>query len=283
MRLFLALCVGLVLDAAPAPPPARKCALRIAWWSNPAEQVELAVVQGQEIVPWTVLEMNLDLAQAYQGAAELKIVRRKGPARQAEPFDPDKLHGRGTVAATPPEPANKPAPRRKENPRDWDPFVSIPLPASSDVGVLLMMTPEGTGVGRAFDHDLARFPYGSIHLVNLSSATLAGELDSKGFQLAPGGSGLLPVVFRERRSSHVKLAALLPDQSWETILETKIAGRPNRRSLVFILQSGISPTGVPRFESRSIESLEAVAPEPAAGLPRPKEAASVPMRRPAGG
>jgi hypothetical protein len=71
---------------------------------------------------------------------------------------------------------------------------------------------------------------------------------------------LLPVIFRERQTSHIKLAALLPNDGFEPILGTKIAGRPNRRSLVFVLQTGVSADGRPLFESRSIESVEPVAP-----------------------
>jgi hypothetical protein len=68
----------------------------------------------------------------------------------------------------------------------------------------------------------------------------------------------------------ISMAALLPNNGLEPILGTKIAGRPNRRSLVFILQTGVSADGRPLFESRSIESVEPVAPviaPPANGKP----------------
>jgi hypothetical protein len=71
-------------------------------------------------------------------------------------------------------------------------------------------------------------------------------------------------------TSHITLAALLPNNGLEPILGTKIAGRPNRRSLVFVLQTGVSLDDRPLFESRSIESVEPVAPviaPPANGKP----------------
>ena len=265
MRLFLFLATALSLVAAPEPPPERKCTLRLAWWSNPSERVELAIVQGKEIVPFVALEMNLDLSKEYRGPAQLVIVRKKGAAQKVEAFDPDKLYAQ---AATPkPEAKAKSEPVKKEKADDWAVFATVALPDSSDVGVLLLMAPDGSCAGRAFDYEAGRFPYGSIRVVNLSAMTLAGEIDTKGFRLAPGSSDLLPVIFRERQTSHIKLAAVLPNDGIEPILGTKIAGRPNRRSLVFILQTSGDTDGRPLFESRSIESVEPVAPPPANGNP----------------
>lgn len=268
MRLFLCLVTALSLSAAPEPPPERKYTLRLAWWANPTERVELAIVQGKEIVPVVALEMNLDLSKEYRGPAQLIIVRKKGAAQKVEAFDPDKLYAQ---AATPkPEAKAKPEPAKKEKPEEWTSFTTVALPESSDVGVLLLMAPDGSCAGRAFDYEAGRFPYGSIRVVNLSAMTLAGEIDTKGFRLAPGSSDLLPVIFRERQTSHIKLAAVLPNDGIEPILGTKIAGRPNRRSLVFILQIGGDTDGRPLFESRSIESVEPVvpvAPPPANGKP----------------
>ena len=260
MRLFLCLVTALTLGAAPEPPPERKCTLRLAWWANPTERVELAIVQGKEIVPVVALEMNLDLTKEYRGAAQLTIVRKKGAAQKVEAFDPDKLYAAGTAPAPKPDAKAKPEPTKKEKADEWAPFASVVIPDSPDVGVLLLMAPNGSCAGRAFDYEAGRFPYGSIRVVNLSASTLAGEIDAKGFRLAPGSSDLLPVTFRERQTSHIKLAALLPNDGLEPILGTKIAGRPNRRSLVFVLQTGVTPEGRPLFESRSIESVEPVAP-----------------------
>lgn len=240
------------LAAAPAPPE-RRCALRLAWWANPPERVELAILQGKAIVPFVPLEMNLDLARPYQGPAQLRILRKKGTGEKAARFDPETLQARlGSVEAPPAG--------RRENLDDWELFAEVALPASADVGVLLLLTPDGTVAGRAFDLEDTRFPYGTIRMVNLTPATLVGELDARGFKVPPGGSAPLPGVFRERRACPMKLAAALPDESPAPILETKLAGRPNRRSLVFVLQTGISADGRPRFESRSIESVQPVSP-----------------------
>ncbi len=258
MRLFLFFDTTLALSAAPEPPPERRCTLRLAWWANPAERVELGIVQGKEIVPIVALEMNLDLAKDYRGAAQLTIVRKKGANQQIEAFDPDKLYAQPT--APKPDAKAKPEPAKKEKADEWAAFTTVALPDSADVGVLLLMAPDGSCAGRAFDYEAGRFPYGAIRVVNLSASTLAGEIDAKGFRLAPGSSDLLPVIFRERQTSHIKLAALLPNDGFEPILGTKIAGRPNRRSLVFVLQTGVSADGRPLFESRSIESVEPVAP-----------------------
>jgi hypothetical protein len=267
MRLFLFLLTALTLSAAPEPPPERRCTLRLAWWANPTERVELAIVQGKEIVPVVALEMNLDLSKEYRGAAQLTIVRKKGATQKVEPFDPDKLYAQAAAPALKPDAKAKPETAKKEKADEWAPFATVALPDSPDIGVLLLMAPDGTCAGRAFDYEAGRFPYGSIRIVNLSAATLAGEIDAKGFRLAPGSSDLLPVIFRERQTSHIKLAALLPNDGFEPILGTKIAGRPNRRSLVFVLQTGISADGRPLFETRSIESVEAIAPAAPATAP----------------
>lgn len=260
MRLLLCLVVALALGAAPEPPPERKCVLRLAWWANPAERVELAVVQGKEIVPVVALEMNLDLAKEYRGAAQLTILRKKGAVQMVPEFDPEQLYAQGTTPPPKPDTKPKPEPPKKEKADEWAPFATVALPDSGDVGVLLRMAPGGTCSGQAFDYETGRFPYGAIRVVNLSASTLAGEIDAKGFRLAPGGSDLLPVVFRERQTSHIQLAARTPNGGLEPILGTKIAGRPNRRDLVFILQTGVSADGRPLFETRSIESVEPVAP-----------------------
>jgi hypothetical protein len=260
MRPFLFLLAAICLTAAPEPPPERKCTLRLAWWSNPSERVELAVVQGKSIVPVVALEMNLDLTKEYSGPALLTIVRKKGDAQKLAPFDPEKLYAQ-PAAAPKPDAKAKPEPAKKEKAEEWEAFATVALPESGDVGVLLLMAPNGTCAGRAFDYEAGRFPYGSIRVVNLSASTLAGEIDTKPFKLAAGAADLLPIVFRERTTSHIKLAALLPGNDVEPILGTKIAGRPNRRALVFVMQTGVSDDKRPLFESRSIESVEPLLPE----------------------
>jgi hypothetical protein len=264
MRSLFLLLAALSLSAAPEPPPERKCTLRLAWWATPAERVELAVVQGKEIVPFVALEMNLDLAKDYRGAAQLQIVRRKGEAVKVEPFDAEKLYAQGLATPKPDakgDPKAKPEPTKKEKADDWAPFASVGLPETSDVGVLLLMGPNGTCAGRAFDYEAGRFPYGSIRVVNLSPIALSGEIDKKPFKINPGSADLLPILFRERTTSHITLDAHLADNGVEHILGTKIAGRPNRRSLVFVMQTGVSTDNRPIFESRSIESVEPVIPE----------------------
>lgn len=254
--LFLALVSALV--AAPEPPPERKCTLRLAWWSSPGERLELGVVQGKEIVPVVALEMNLDLTKDYRGPAILQLVRKKTATQKIEAYDPDKLYA--TAVAPKPDSKAKPAPAKKEKADDWAPFATVTLPDSTDVGVLLLFAADGTAAGRAFDYDAGRFPYGSLRLVNLSGTRLVGEIDTKTFRVAPAGNELLPVLYRERVTSHIQLAAVLPNGALEQILGTKIAGRPNRRALVFVLQTGVSDDNRPLFESRSIESIEPVIP-----------------------
>lgn len=263
MRFLFFCCVALTLAAAPEPAPERKCTLRLAWWANPSERVELAIVQGKEIVPVVALEMNLDLTKEYHGPAQLQIVRKKGEAVKVEAFDPEKLYAQGAASTPKADAKGKPEPAKKEKADEWAPFATVALPESGDVGVLLLMAPNGACAGRAFDYESGRFPYGSIRVVNLSAAILGGEIDSKGFRIAPGGSDLLPVIFRDRTTSHIKLAALIGNDGLEPILGTKIAGRPNRRSLVFVMQTSATPDGRPLFESRSIESVEPVV-QPAA-------------------
>ncbi len=272
MRPSLLLLAAVCVTAAPEPPPERRCTLRLAWWANPSERIELGVVQGKSIVPMVALEMNLDLSKDYSGPALLAVVRKKGEAQKTAPFDPEKLYAQAAAAPPKPDPKAKPDPAKKEKADDWEPFATVALPESGDVGVLLLMGPNGACTGRAFDYEAGRFPYGSIRVVNLSAMTLAGEIDAKPFRLAAGAADLLPVVFRERTTSHIKLSALLPGNDVEPILGTKIAGRPNRRSLVFVMQTGMSAEKRPLFESRSIESLEPVLPETiyGQGKPRPK-------------
>jgi hypothetical protein len=261
MRPFLFLLAAICATAAPEPPPERKCTLRLAWWANPSERIELAVVQGKSIVPVVALEMNLDLTKEYSGPAQLTIVRKKGEAQKVLPFDPEKLYAQPAAAPPKPDAKAKPEPTKKEKADEWEPFTIVALPESGDVGVLLLMSPDGKCAGRAFDYEAGRFPYGSIRVVNLSASTLAGEIDTKPFKVAAGAADLLPIVFRERTTSHIKLAALLAGNDVEPILGTKIAGRPNRRSLVFVMQTGVSDNKRPLFESRSIENVEPVLPE----------------------
>ena len=270
MRLFLFLATVGTLLAAPEPPPERKCTLRLAWWSIPGERIELGIVQGKEIIPVVALEMNLDLAKDYRGPATLQLVRKKIATQKTEAYDPEKLYATATATAPKPDAKAKPEPATKEKAADWAPFATVALPDSTDVGVLLLLGANDTAGGRAFDYDAGRFPYGSIRLVNLSGSNLAGEIDTKGFRIAVGGNELLPVTYRARVTSHIQLAAILPNGGLEQILETKIAGRPNRRALVFVLQTGVSDDKRPLFESRSIESVEPVLPvalPPVSGKP----------------
>lgn len=106
--------------------------MRLAWWANPSERVELAIVQGKEIIPFVALEMNLDLSKEYRGPAQLVIVRKKGAAQKIEAFDPDKLYAQ---SATPkPDPKAKPEPvkkKRQTTGRLLPPWLCRTLPISA--------------------------------------------------------------------------------------------------------------------------------------------------------
>ena len=66
-----------LFGATPEPPPERQCTLRVAWWSQPAENRPIAILQGKEIIPIVALEMNLDLTKEYRGSANLTLLRKK--------------------------------------------------------------------------------------------------------------------------------------------------------------------------------------------------------------
>ena len=245
-----------LFGATPEPPPERQCTLRVAWWSQPTESFPIAVLQGKEIIPIVPLEMNLDLTKDYRGSANLTLLRKKPPAAPGE--------------TTAPTPTPAPAPAKgepkgkttKERPEDWELLTNVTLPDANDVGILLFMNPAKACEARAFDYDLRRFPYGALRLINLTKYPLQGVIDRTNFQAAPGITENLPITYHERTVSHIEINATPANAPITPVFATKMVGRPNYRTLIFILESPHQNLdGTPQFESRSISSIQPIVPE----------------------
>ena len=229
--------------AGPEPLPERQCTLRFAWWSQPEETCNLALLQGKEIIPVVALEMNLELTKNYRGPANLTLLKKKTNAN---------------ATATPPanakvDPKAKPGRERLE---DWEPLTTVALPDSSEVGIILFLNETKQCLARAFDYDPKRFPYGSLRLINLTRYGLAGHLNQANFHIGSGGNEALPVLFRDRTVSVLAIDSVLNQQIVSRVLETKIIGYPNHRGLIFVLElPATDSTEPPKFETRSIDSI----------------------------
>jgi len=233
--------------AAAEPPPERTCTLHFTWWLQPDEPRQLAFLQGKELIRFVPLEMNFETQKHYRGASLLTLLRKKAGLNSTPLL---------AQAGNPP----------KENLSDWEPLTTLTLPASSEVGVLLLMTPQHACLARVFDYDVQNFPYGTLRLVNLTPYLLSGKIDQAAFRVPSKGCEPLPVAFKERQISHLEIFADCPDQPATPIVSTKVIGQPHHRTLVFILEEGARTLqDTPTFSSRSITSIQPPIPPPKAG------------------
>jgi hypothetical protein len=209
------LCGGfLLLGSAQAQQPGkelRTCKLRLAWWEAPENPPELALQQDKDRMPFSPDVMALSHVIEYRGEPNAVVLKKTVTAEL------DK--------------AGKPI-------TQWVPYCSIPVgPNDTDLAVLLF-TDEKRDIAqtRVFDFSEAAFPYGSIQLVNFTSARVAVAIDGTTCVANSRGVARFPKVFNQRTVSSFKMAVAEANGEQKVLRSTTMILRPTARLLLFALE-----------------------------------------------
>lgn len=213
--LAAALCGGFLLlgsaQAQPSGKEVRTCKLRLAWWSAPENPPELALQKDKERTPFSPDILALSQVLEYRGEPDAVILKKTVTAEL------DK--------------AGKPVVQ-------WLPYCSIPVgPNDTDLAVLLFPDDKrGVAQTRVFDFSPEGFPYGSIQLVNFTSAKIAVAIDGTTMVANSRGMARFPKVFNRLSVCTFKMAAAEPSGEQKMLRSTTMIFKPTARILLFALE-----------------------------------------------
>ena len=210
------LCGGfLMLGSAQAQQPARElrdCKLRLAWWEAPENPPELALQQDKDRMPFSPDVMSLSYVINYRGEPNATILKKTVTA------EVDK--------------AGKPI-------IQWLPYCTIPIGAADTDLAVLLFPDEKRGIAqtRLFDFSETGFPFGTVQLVNFTSARVAVAIDGATFIANSRGVARCPKVFTRRSISSFKMAVAEPNGEQKVLRSTTMVFRPTARLLLFALEN----------------------------------------------
>jgi len=209
------LCGGfLMLGSAQAQQPGkelRTCKLRLAWWSAPENPPELALQKDKERTPISPDILALSQVIEYRGEPNAVVLKKTLTA------EVDK--------------AGKPIVQ-------WLPYCSIPVGENdSDLAVLLFPDDKrGIAQTRVFDFSPEGFPYGSIQLVNFTTAKIAVSIDGTTVVANSRGMARFPKVFNRLSVCTFKMAAAEASGEQKMLRSTTMIFKPTARILLFALE-----------------------------------------------
>lgn len=209
------LCGGfLMLGSVQAQQPGRElrtCKLRLAWWTAPENPPELALQKDKEKTPITPDTLALSQLIEYRGEPNAVILKKTVTA------EVDK--------------AGKPI-------TAWIPYCSIPVgPADTDLAVLLFPDEQrGIAQTRVFDFSPEGFPYGSVQLVNFTSARIAVSIDGTTFVANSRGTARYPKTIGKPAACSFKMAAAEANGEQKLLRSTTMIFRPTSRILLFAIE-----------------------------------------------
>jgi hypothetical protein len=248
--LAAALCGGfLLLGSAQAQQPARElrtCKLRLAWWNEPENLPELALQTDKERKPVSPASRALSQIIEYRGEPNAVVLRK--------------------VISTELDKSGKPI-------TQWIPYCSIPISATdTDLGVLLFQDEkQGVAQTRIFDFSLENFPYGSIQLINFTSARIAASIDGTTIIANSRGSARYPKTFEKRTICSFKVAAAENTGVQRLLRSTTMIFKPTARLMFFVVEM---PNAEPdsRYHTEFIIDNRVSRPEP---VPAPESESGV--------
>jgi hypothetical protein len=120
----------------------------------------------------------------------------------------------------------------------WVPYCSIPVgPNDTDLAVLLFPDEQrGVAQTRVFDFSSEGFPYGSVQLVNFTSAKIAMAIDGTTVVANSRGMARFPKVFNRLSVSTFKMAAAEPSGEQKILRSTTMIFKPTARVLLFAIE-----------------------------------------------
>lgn len=209
------LCGGLLLlGSAQAQQPGRElraCKFRFAWWTAPENPPELALQADKDRIPFSPDTMALSVIVEYRGEPNAVVLKK-------------------TVAAEL-DKAGKPI-------IQWIPYCTVPVgPTDSDLAVILFPDEKrGIAQTRVFDFSTEAFPYGTVQLVNFTSARVAVSIDGTTFVANSRGTARYPNVFSKRSVCAFKMAVAESNGEQKLLRSTTMIFKPNARLLLFALE-----------------------------------------------
>jgi hypothetical protein len=242
------LCGGfLLLGTAQAQQPGRElrtCKFRFAWWSAPENLPELALQADKEKVSFFPDVMSLSVVVEYRGEPSAVILKK--------------------VITAELDKAGKPV-------IQWLPYCTIPVGAEDTDLAVLLFPDEQRGIAqtRVFDFSPEGFPYGTVQLVNFTSARVAVSIDGTTFVANSRGTARYPKVFSKRSVCNFKMAVAEPSGQQKLLRSTAMIFKPNSRLLLFAVElPGASEDD--RYHTELIIDNFMQKPKPAPEAPIPK-------------
>lgn len=209
------LCGGfLMLGSAQAQQPARElrtCKLRLAWWSAPENPPELALQNDKDRTPFSPDTMALSQVIEYRGEPTAVVLKKTVMA------EVDK--------------SGKPI-------TQWLPYCTIPVAATDTDLAVLLFPDEQRGIAqtRVFDFSPEAFPYGSVQLINFTSAKIAVSIDGTTVVANSRGMARYPKVFSRLSVSRFYMAAAEANGEQKMLRSTTMIFKPTARMLLFALE-----------------------------------------------
>lgn len=189
----------------------RTCNLRLAWWTAPENPPELALQKDKDRTPFAPDIMALSQTIEYRGEPNAVVLKKTFSA------EVDK--------------AGKPI-------EQWVPYCTIPVgPNDTDLAVLLFPDDKrGVAQTRVFDFGAEAFPYGSVQLVNFTSAKIAMVIEGTPVVANSRSMARYPKVFDKISICTFKLAAAEANGEQKLLRSTTMIFKPTARVLLFAVE-----------------------------------------------
>ena len=186
--------------------------LRLGWWQAPEELPELALQQGKDQVPFSPDVMSLSQVIEYHGDPNIVVVRK--------------------VVSAEIDKSGKPIVQ-------WLPYCTIPVgEKDTDLGILLFPDEKrGIAQTRLFDFSPEAFPYGSVQLVNFTTAKIAVSIDGTTFTANSRGTARYPKVFEKTSACRFFMAAAEANGEQKLLRSTTMIFRETGRFLIFAIEN----------------------------------------------
>jgi hypothetical protein len=197
-------------------PELRACKLRLAWWSAPENPPELALQMDKNRTPFSPDIMALSQVIEYRGEPNAVVLKRTVTAEL------DKA-GKPIVA--------------------WLPYCTIPVGENNtDLAVLLFPDDKrDLAQTRVFDFSPEAFPYGTVQLVNFTTAKIAVSIDGTTFVANSRGMARYPKVFDKVSVSRFYMAAAENSGEQRMLRSTTMIFKPTARILLFAVEVPDAP------------------------------------------
>lgn len=192
--------------------PQHVCKLRFSWWNAPEELPELALQQDKDRIPFSPDVMALSQTIEYHGEPNVVVLKK-------------------TVSAEV-DKAGKPV-------FQWIPYCTVAVGENdTDLGILLFPDEKrGIAQTRVFDFSTDAFPFGTVQLVNFTTAKIAVSIDGTTFTANSRGTARYPKIFEKTSACRFFMAAAEANGEQKLLRSTTMIFRNTGRFLIFAIEN----------------------------------------------